>query len=273
MKPGRSLSEQLREAIIQCDLCIFIATHNSVKSNWCSAELGAFWGIGKPVIIYLADTSLNENKLPKQFQGNLLERNMHKTIKVATDYFSTSLDHFSSDNHVSLKARRDFPRPDALLSSAKNQLYLIGINLDLVNASMQTIHELIQNGIELRLLCLDPEGGILDAFSKFSDVNTQQRKSNIQNNILKLTLELNKNPLGKWELRVLDSFLSAGYIGIDIENSNGSIIAQSYLYKTRSDRAPTITLHCGIENYWFTIYKESIEKIWNAGRTLIKSGL
>lgn len=53
---GRSLSDQLREAIRICDACVFLATKRSVESKWCMAELGAFWGAGKNVIIFLADS-------------------------------------------------------------------------------------------------------------------------------------------------------------------------------------------------------------------------
>ena len=80
---GGSLADQLRDTIAECAVCIFIATHNSVKSAWCSAELGAFWGAGKHVVIYVADSSLKETQLPKQFSGHLLERNMHKAVEAA----------------------------------------------------------------------------------------------------------------------------------------------------------------------------------------------
>ncbi|MCP4201105.1 MAG: toll/interleukin-1 receptor domain-containing protein, partial [bacterium] len=59
MKVGRNLGAQLRAAIEECSVCVFLATQNSVKSNWCLAELGAFWGARKPVIVYLADTAVS----------------------------------------------------------------------------------------------------------------------------------------------------------------------------------------------------------------------
>jgi hypothetical protein len=81
----RSLAEQLKVAITDCEICIFVATHNSVKSDWCHAELGAFWGADKAVIIYLADSSLEETQLPKQFQGHLRERDMFRVVKTVKD--------------------------------------------------------------------------------------------------------------------------------------------------------------------------------------------
>ncbi len=85
MKGTRSLAEQLREAINDCEVCIFVATYNSVKSDWCHAELGAFWGAGKNVIIYLADSSLDDKQLPKQFQGHLHERDMFRVVETVNN--------------------------------------------------------------------------------------------------------------------------------------------------------------------------------------------
>ena len=271
MSPGRSLAEQLKNAIFSCDICIFVATHNSVKSSWCGAELGAFWGAGKTVIIYLADSSLAEAQLPKQFQGHLLERNMLRAIKAAKKHVDNSQSHFLSDSYISIKARRDFPRPDTLMNAASQQLYLIGINLELVNASMPTLLELMRKEVELRLLCLDPGGAVLDAFSKFSGVSAEERKAKISANIKKLCSQLPKIGTAKWELRTIDSFLSAGYIGIDIENHCGSIIAQNYLFNTKPDHAPTITLNRGIDTFWFSVYRESIESMWHTGRVIANS--
>jgi hypothetical protein len=69
IKSGASLRGQLRQAIGSCSVCIFVATHKSVASSWCGAELGAFWGADIPVIVYLADSSLPEEALPPILQG------------------------------------------------------------------------------------------------------------------------------------------------------------------------------------------------------------
>lgn len=76
----RPLAEQLRDAIGACTACVFVATHRSVNSAWCAAELGAFWGSGKSVVIYVADTSLSDDQLPKQFTGWLLVRSLFKAV-------------------------------------------------------------------------------------------------------------------------------------------------------------------------------------------------
>ncbi|SBT06229.1 conserved hypothetical protein [Candidatus Accumulibacter aalborgensis] len=78
IRPGGSLREQLRAAVERCDLCIFIATRKSIDSSWCGAELGAFWGAGKPIVVYVAEPSLSDGELPQIVQGDVWERRIAK---------------------------------------------------------------------------------------------------------------------------------------------------------------------------------------------------
>jgi hypothetical protein len=90
LTPGLSLSHQLREIIKKCEVCIFLATRRSIKSQWCLAELGAFWGTGKRTIIYLADADLTESDIPVQFQGNLYTTNAQQLIGAVSDALKTN---------------------------------------------------------------------------------------------------------------------------------------------------------------------------------------
>ncbi|HET6976926.1 MAG TPA: toll/interleukin-1 receptor domain-containing protein [Pyrinomonadaceae bacterium] len=83
MSPGESLSDQLRNAIRMCEVCIFVATRRSIESPWCLAELGAFWGAGKKVLVFLCDPDLQDSMLPPQFKGNLLVSTADELIKAA----------------------------------------------------------------------------------------------------------------------------------------------------------------------------------------------
>lgn len=71
MTRGDSLADQLRDAIRECEVCIFLATRRSIDSAWCLAELGAFWGAGKRVLLFMADPDLTDAMLPPQFKGDL----------------------------------------------------------------------------------------------------------------------------------------------------------------------------------------------------------
>jgi CheY-like chemotaxis protein len=85
VRPGSSLRDQLRQAVEKCHVCVFIATHRALESSWCGAELGAFWGAGKPVIVYLADSSLQEDDLPPIVQGDVWERRIARVVARANE--------------------------------------------------------------------------------------------------------------------------------------------------------------------------------------------
>jgi TIR domain len=80
LEAGSPLSDQLRQSIKEAELCVFVATRHSISSSWCGAELGAFWGAGKPVVIYVAEASLHESEMPKQFAGHLVERRIARVV-------------------------------------------------------------------------------------------------------------------------------------------------------------------------------------------------
>jgi nucleoside 2-deoxyribosyltransferase len=81
MGAGGSLREQLREAINNCDVCVFLATKSSVDSAWCMAEIGAFWGADKHVIVYMADPTIDETQLPPQLKGDLWTNNFDRLVR------------------------------------------------------------------------------------------------------------------------------------------------------------------------------------------------
>ena len=110
----------------RCGVCVFIATYRSVRSSWCGAELGAFWGVGRPVIVYLADSSLREEELPPIVQGDVWERRLSRVAARAKE--------LSDGNRTGVDAT---PRPDARMSdiTVKQFESLIAGIVSLVNAA------------------------------------------------------------------------------------------------------------------------------------------
>ena len=90
MSIGESLGDQLKAAIGHCEVCIFIATRRSIESPWCLAELGAFWGTGKRVILFMADPDLAETSLPPQFKGVLRTNTAPALIEAAKEALNDS---------------------------------------------------------------------------------------------------------------------------------------------------------------------------------------
>ena len=83
---GHSLRDRLRAAIQSVPVCVLIATQRSLTSEWCLAEIGAFWGAGKPVIVYLAGDGLEETDVPKQFQGDKFATNIPEVVEAVRDH-------------------------------------------------------------------------------------------------------------------------------------------------------------------------------------------
>jgi hypothetical protein len=82
---GATLQEALSDAIGACSICVFIATKASLISGWCQAELGAFWGLQRPVLVYLPNGDLTDADLPVQFRHQLWAGTIDKVIKSIRD--------------------------------------------------------------------------------------------------------------------------------------------------------------------------------------------
>lgn len=80
MQAGRPLADQLMKAIRESEACIFVATRESIKAPWVLAELGAFWGAGKLVVTYVAESGVSEQHFPPQFQGSLWTNDPRRVI-------------------------------------------------------------------------------------------------------------------------------------------------------------------------------------------------
>jgi len=82
MITGRHLADQLKRAIGECEACVFVATRRSIHaSSWCPAELGALWGAGKLVVVYVAEADISEKDFPPQLQGTLWTSDANQVIE------------------------------------------------------------------------------------------------------------------------------------------------------------------------------------------------
>ena len=69
-RAAEALNDELLSAIQTSDMCVFVCTEHSIQSKWCVAELGAFWGQGKKILIWKIDVDKEQidNEFP-QFAG------------------------------------------------------------------------------------------------------------------------------------------------------------------------------------------------------------
>jgi hypothetical protein len=139
---GESLRDKLRSAIESCAVCVFIATRASLASGWCQAEIGAFWGAGKPVVVYLADGELKEEEMPRQFQGDKWTNSTRELVDSVKRHLS-----FAAKTRVIQRPANLFWLGHDIAWSIAHAMFEEERN-QLAKDLRQTIHHLDEIGIE-----------------------------------------------------------------------------------------------------------------------------
>ncbi|QKS31364.1 MAG: toll/interleukin-1 receptor domain-containing protein [Candidatus Accumulibacter similis] len=141
MPAGLSLRDKLRAAIRDCSVCVFIATEGSLKSNWCAAELGAFWGLGKPVVVYLADPNVKPEALPEQFKGDLYTAQKPAVLRSVKAHLE-ALDPFSSEPIVkNLKEPVDRMQYFIRIHERSRSLFSVSMGYDISDNTYYTAEQ------------------------------------------------------------------------------------------------------------------------------------
>jgi hypothetical protein len=85
---GEPLRDRIQDAIKSCSVCVFIATSKSLESGWCRAEIGAFWGARKPVVVYAAGDERSEAVVPEQFKGDKWASTIKEVVTAVKRYLA-----------------------------------------------------------------------------------------------------------------------------------------------------------------------------------------
>jgi len=76
---GQPIAGRIQDGVSNSVCCIFLLNSHSVNSTWCMAEVGAFWGAGKPVIIYPIDPPCD----PPRFLDGIRRANTAEEVVAA----------------------------------------------------------------------------------------------------------------------------------------------------------------------------------------------
>lgn len=160
MRGGLSLRDQLRKAIDQCDVCIFLATQNSVKAHWCHAELGAFWGSGKRVIMYVADESLSHEDLPQQSKEDIWHRQVRDVVRDAKEALEEAQEARRAalaQGGILLQGREQPPILNEPLAEDFRDLFIAGPTLAIAATKQDYFFQIVRSGGQVKLLIPDPD--------------------------------------------------------------------------------------------------------------------
>lgn len=264
MSAGKSLPEQLREAIKKCGLCVFIATSRSVKSKWCNAELGAFWGFGKTVIVFLADPEIEEENLPPQFKDNLMTADADKLIEAIERTKCVS----ESDGNFKFFSNPDRFEENSnwlkILDEADKRFDLLGVTLDSYrsgNEFEKKILEKAKTGCKIRILYMS------DAHKALPNIYiATERLKTVQEKIKKSTkyfLELMKED--NIECRKISKGIPYFFLN---RNESHAVIVQ-YLASQKWGAGPI--WRCPKNSELYSIAGQEFEKLWELATSIEKN--
>jgi hypothetical protein len=170
-----------------------------------------------------------------------------------------------------LEIRSDQPRVERWLEQATESVFVSGINLDAVAGCIRSVTDIARAGVHVRLLALDPRGRMLLPFAQFSGVDPDVRRSKIASNLRHLGSHIT-GARGKILLHTTDTYLTTGYIGVDLHLPSGVLIAQHYLKSIGPDESPTVRVERRLHPSWYDVYERALEDSWRQSTEYARSG-
>lgn len=64
LSAGENWVSKLKSALSSCDIFLVLLSPSSINSNWVLYEVGAAWGLGKPIIPIIIDSEMSSNIIP-----------------------------------------------------------------------------------------------------------------------------------------------------------------------------------------------------------------
>jgi hypothetical protein len=269
MSLGESLSSQLQQAINNCHTCVFLATRRSVESPWCGAELGAFWGAGKRVLLFMADPDLAETVLPPQFKGTLRantaaaliealkkgadDEMFRQQAKAATPTFYASSAEYGSE--------KDW---DLLLHQTADRFDLLGLTLEQwrkTNKFREKILGKAATGCNIRFLLMHEDNSALK--SMFSEQDLPSVRLSIQDSARELRqLQAASEKIAVRQIR-------SGLAYFSLTCSDQFLVLTQYLSAENWGYGPT--WRCAPGSLLFDAATKEFEHLWKNHTTTAES--
>lgn len=274
---GEQLRAKLREAVTKCPVCVFLATKNSLKSGWCLSEVGAFWGAGKPVIVFLDDNDLGDDDLPKQLQGDKWARGVKEVVASLKIYIDKALQAESERRSPLVEYNRDSIALYAIkakaMRTATSDVWMFGAVMHHTMSNFTSvIIEQIKAGIEYNVLISDPTGEKFE----MSACSFGQKKGELEiESITTLKactrmeelLEQEESVSGKLNVRLIDDLFPAGVYFFDPRSETGRMLLVPHVPAQDAAEVPGFIFQSstnGPLEHYFTMY----QRIWKQATPL-----
>ena len=278
---GEPLRGRLREAVAGCAVCVFLATKNSIKSGWCLAEVGAFWGAGKPVVVYVEDSGLQETDLPKQLQGDKWTPQIKEVVGALKFHLGAAAQDERERRSPLVDYNRNSIELYAIkakgLREASSEAWMIGATMHHTLSNYQTVlTEKIIAGMELNVLVADPKGAEfgLTARSFGQEIGDLEAESTVTLRACKRmesVLDKQENVGGRLNVRLIDELFTAGVYFFDPESETGRMMLVPHVPGQDAAEVPCFVFQPatnGPLEHYFAMYQNVWRratpfKVWN----------
>jgi hypothetical protein len=156
----------------------------------------------------------------------------------------------------------DFPRMEQLIKDARKDIWIAGVTLESTMAISGDLVEKMEDGCSIRILALNPRGKNFRVASEYFNVNPEYAPDRIEAHLRNIYSRLAQSKNGSFEIRIIDTIVSTGYLIIDHESQNGWMNVRLYLYGWGAKNAPLFALRKSEDPVWFEIYLTQYKKAW-----------
>ncbi|MEW8506669.1 MAG: toll/interleukin-1 receptor domain-containing protein [Candidatus Thiodiazotropha sp.] len=266
MSLGESLSYQLQSAIRKCEICVLIATRRSIDSPWCLAELGAFWGAGKKVFMFMADPDLEDSVLPPQFKGTMRANDATKLINELKNAEEEShrtqalsphrLEFFASSAEYGSEKKWE-----SLLTNTSDHFDLLGLTLDQwrrTNKFKEKVLTKAASGCKFRFLLMHQDNKVLPGL--FQDNELQSVRQAIQDSVSDFSMIQGSH------VNVAVKQLDPGISHFSLTRSDQLVVITQYMSSTDWGYGPTWACDPGTPLYRAAM--EEFEQLWASSQSI-----
>lgn len=142
------------------------------------------------------------------------------------------------------------------IQRARKSVFISGASL--ISTVTTSFDDCVRRDIQIKLVMTLEEERLIYRCAQLSYTSPEELARHIHT-----TLEHfgNQKRSPQIELKAIDAVMPFAMVGIDIDDPNGVIYVQQYLYETDPAKSPNYMCYYGDGCY--SLYREQIEKLWN----------
>lgn len=230
-------------------------------------------GIVVSIVIYIISVVYEENTLTL---GSILIVLAGLSISfLISDYNDIKtrsaldrLEKLLTNRTTALTDRTELDKNESFLSflgHGKDILIVGSSLLGIVGPNRKFIKDLIDRGLHIRFLLMDPNGQYIDTAARYFGVTSDSLRNEIKATLIYLSNmaeSINSNNGGGIEYRFLNSVIGASILVRDGCSRYGEIRYEINLYQTDITERPMIVLQESDGKFYNTFYN-STEKLWS----------